>query len=87
MYMTDFIYIYSGHACAHVRVRRSPPTASLLTKILAFRGFDSSRILILRDGIPKPIGDFPEGLSQRILAGRFLAARFAVDVFLLLLLL
>ena len=27
-----------------------------------FRGFDSSMILILRCGIPRPKGDFPEDL-------------------------
>ena len=47
-------------------------TANLCTKILDFRGFDSSRILIVRGGIPRPIGNFPEILSQRILVGRFL---------------
>ena len=30
------------------------------TQIVDFRGFDSSTILILRGGIPRPIGDFPE---------------------------
>ena len=44
-------------------------TASLRTKILDFRGFDSSIILSLRGGIPRPIGNFPESLSQAILVG------------------
>ena len=39
----------------------------LRTKVLDFRGFDSSRIFILRGGIPRPIGSFPESLSQGIL--------------------
>ena len=43
-------------------------TANLRTKILDFRGFHSSRILILRGGIPRPIRDSPESLSQAILA-------------------
>ena len=34
-------------------------TASLRTKVLNFRGFDSSRILVLRAGIPRSIGEFP----------------------------
>ena len=42
-------------------------TANLRTKILDFRGFDSSRILILRDGILRSLGIFPETLSQQIL--------------------
>ena len=34
-------------------------TANLRTKIPDFRGFDASRILILRGGVLMPIGDFP----------------------------
>ena len=48
-------------------------TAYLRTKILDFRGFDSSIILILRGGIIISVGDFPESLSQAILAGRILS--------------
>ena len=56
-------------------------TANLRTKILDFRGFDSSRfILILRGGILRPIGHFPEIQSQRILAGRILVGRWAYGV-------
>ena len=50
-------------------------TDSLRTKILDFGGFDSSRILILRGGIPMSIGDFPESLSQVILVGTFFVGR------------
>ena len=32
-------------------------------------------ILILREGIPRPTGNFPENLSRRILARRFLVGR------------
>ena len=52
--------------------------ANLRTKILDFGGFDSSIILISRGGILMSIGDFPESLSQRILAGRFLVGRLGV---------
>ena len=45
-------------------------TANLRTKILGFRWFESSTIVSLRGGILMPIGDFPESLSQRTLAGR-----------------
>ena len=55
-------------------------TASLSTKILDFIGFDSSIILNLRGGIPRPIGNFPESLSQAILVGRFLVWRLGVQV-------
>ena len=44
-------------------------TPNLLTKIVSFRGFDSSVISNLRGGIPRPIGDFPESLSRAILVG------------------
>ena len=43
-----------------------------------FRGFDSSMILILRGGIPRPIGNFPESLSQAIVVGIMLVGRFGV---------
>ena len=45
--------------------------------ILDFRGFDSSRILIPRGGIPRPIGNFPESSSRLILVWRFLVWRLA----------
>ena len=50
-------------------------TANLHTKIKDFRGFDSIRILILRGGIPRPMGDFP----QAILVGLIVIGRFGVD--------
>ena len=40
-----------------------------------FRGLDSSVILILRAGIPRPIGDFPEILSQAMLVGMMSVGR------------
>ena len=57
-----------------------PTTANLLTKILDFRGFGSSRILIQRGGILMSIGNFPETLSQAILAGIILVGRLGVPV-------
>ena len=53
-------------------------TANLRTKILDFRGFDSSRILILRGGILMSIGDFPEVLSHIILVGMILVGRLGI---------
>ena len=47
-------------------------------KILDFRGVDSSRILILRGGIPRPMKDFLESSSHEILVRRFLIWRLAV---------
>ena len=54
-------------------------TANLCAKILDFTGFDSSIISILRDGIPRPIGTFPESLIQAILVGIILVGRLGVD--------
>ena len=51
--------------------------ANLRTK-MDFTGFDSSRILTLTGGIPRPMGDFPEGFSQRILAGMISVGRLGV---------
>ena len=45
------------------------------SQILDCRGFDSSRILILRGGLLMSIGNFQEVLSQRILAGILLVGR------------
>ena len=42
------------------------------------RGFDSSRILMLRGGILMSIGNFLESLSQAILVGIILAGRLGV---------
>ena len=38
----------------------SSPTGNLRTEILEFGGFDSSIVLVLRGGIPEPIGNFPD---------------------------
>ena len=51
-------------------------TANLRTHIMDFRGFDSNVILILRGGIPGPLGDFLESLSQAILVGIILVGRW-----------
>ena len=44
-------------------------TANPPTNIMDFRGFDSGTILILRVGILMSMGNFPESLTQAILAG------------------
>ena len=53
-------------------------TANLRTEILDFGGFDSSRVLTPRGGILMSIGNFPESLSRRILAGIILVGRLGV---------
>ena len=53
-------------------------TADLPTNIMDFRRFDSSTILSLRGGIPRPIGDLPESLSQAILVGITLVGRLGL---------
>ena len=65
-----------GSSCPNLRYTQG--TANLRSKILDFRGFDSSRVLILRGGIPRPKGVFPESLSQAILAGIILVGRLGV---------
>ena len=53
-------------------------TSNLRTFVMDFRGFDSSIIFNLRGGIPRPIGNFPESLSQAILVGIILVGRLGV---------
>ena len=43
-----------------------------------FGGFDSSPISILRGGIPRPIGNFPESLSREMLVGIILVGKLGV---------
>ena len=54
-------------------------TANLRTEILDFSGFDSSIILILRGGIPRPMGNIPEFSSPGILVGTILAGIFGLS--------
>ena len=49
-----------------------------VAKTLGFRGLDSGRILILRGGILRPIGNFRQSLSQQISVGIVLAGRLGV---------
>ena len=60
--------------------KRGRRTANLRTKILDFRGFDSFRISILRDGFLVTKGNCHclESLSQSILAGIILVGRLGV---------
>ena len=85
LYIYIYIYIHMSLACGlsiGVCFRDSVPSASaglgnlvsirpisVRTEILDFAGFDSSRILVLRGGIPRHTGNFPESVSQQILAG------------------
>ena len=55
-------------------------TPNLPTKIVDFRGLDSSTILTLRGGILRPIGDFPEVLTRAMLAGAMLVGGFGRSV-------
>ena len=59
----------------HVGNRR---TANLRTKILDFRGLDSSIISIIRGGILMSIGNRLESSSQAISVGILLAGRLGV---------
>ena len=51
---------------------------SLPTNIVDFGELDSSTLLIVRVGIPRPIGDFPESLTQAMLVGIMLVGRLGV---------
>ena len=93
MYICVYLYIYiytctyirqdwnsapqAGHPREHHR-RRARNAANLRTKILDFRGFDSSRILILRGGILMSIGNISEIMIQAILVGIILVGRLGV---------
>ena len=79
MYIYIYIYIYierERDVCSREPGPginwQTPPelrTATLRTQIMDFRGFGSSGSVSLRGGILRPIGDFPESLSQSILVG------------------
>ena len=68
--------------CSAVILDRSAllSTANLRTKIIDFRGFDSSVVLIFRGGISRPIGNFPESLSQAILVVIILVGRLGIGL-------
>ena len=67
MFMCIYIYIYTYiHIYPPYRAVTCP-TASLRTKIQDFRGFDSSVILIVKCGISRSVGSFPESLNRAIL--------------------
>ena len=57
----------------------SPQDREHSTANLRNSGFRTSTILILRGGIPRPVGNFPESLSQAILVGIILAGRSGVS--------
>ena len=75
------VYVYAYVRCSADRrmcALLALGAANLRTKILDFRGFDSSEILIVRGGILKSIGTLTESLSQGILEGRILVGRLGV---------
>ena len=62
------------HTCA-----QCTDTANLRAKTLDFRGFDSIRVVIPRVGILTSMGNFPEILSQTVLAGVVLVGRLRMS--------
>ena len=72
------MYIVLYYIMSYHIIYSDATTANLRAKILDFRGFDSSTILILRGGILMSVGDFPESLSQAILVGITLVGRLGV---------
>ena len=75
IYMYIYIYIYICPRRRDVRPRELASTANPPTNIVDFSGFDSSIILVLRGGIPRSIGNFPESFSQAMLVGTMLVGR------------
>ena len=79
---------FGRRGCARARQPREGPsvrragrgsrTASLRIRILDFIWLDSGIMLMLRGGIPRPMNNFLESLSQQILVLRFLVWRLAV---------
>ena len=66
MYMCVYIYIERERDLERERESTAQNTANLRSKILDFGGFDSSRILILRGGLPRPVLGFPESFIQEM---------------------
>ena len=82
-YANIYIYITREYVVLSTRAKkRARPahglTPNLPTKILCFRGSDSSIILTVRGGFVMSVGDFPESLSQQLLVGIMLVGRFGV---------
>ena len=76
---SDWVHPSAPELCSLASFRQGMVfMADLRTKILDFRGFDPSEILILRGGIPRPIGNFPEIMSHAILVGIILVGRLGV---------
>ena len=80
MYIHIYVYIYNLRSGWDDTSGLRFLTVNLRTKILAFRGFDSSRILIVRGGFLMSIGNSHEIVSQAILAGIILVGRLGVAV-------
>ena len=81
VYIYIYIYIYIYYVYIYIyREREEYGQSPYITKILDFGGFDSSRILLLRGGISRPIGILPESSSQAILVGIILVGRLGVPV-------
>ena len=66
--MKHFKHGYFKHrvlgCCLLLLVNVMSVTANLRTNIVDFKGFDSSIMLNLRGGIPRPTGDFPGKLES-----------------------
>ena len=66
----ESIALSPGSLSGQTPESRPAPYGNLRTKLLDFRGFDSSIILILRCGILMSIENLPDFLSQQILVHR-----------------
>ena len=66
MFTYIYIYIYIYIHDTYRRAGRRERAANLRTKILEFRGFYSSTVVILRGGILMSMGNLAESLGQVI---------------------
>ena len=76
--MLCYTFLGEPHAALARALGSASDAPNFPTNIVDFRGFDSSLILIVRGGIPRPKGSFLESLSQAMLAGVMLVGRLGV---------
>ena len=88
IYIYTYMYIYIWNeqppvisSCAlYVHQTITTRTPNLPINNVYFRGFDSSIVLKLRCGILRPIGNYPEILSQAMLVRVMLVGRLGVHL-------
>ena len=69
VYHTISYHIIAFHSTVYCVVPYGSSTANLPTNMVDFGGFDSSIMLILRGGIPRPHGGFPGRFDSSNVSG------------------